>query len=143
MERKFSTIILSGLLLASFFAPGINWEGFTMSGFDMVVSDLTPRSKYILLIIPAAALFLLVSALSFDSDIKYNRILLLAPLLTLIVFFLLLFSNAANRTALGSIDPLKIVSLGFWMMLVPSLLLAGSNKRRILHLHEQYEQKTK
>jgi hypothetical protein len=138
MERKTSIIILSGLLLASFFAPFINWGGFTMSGFDMVLSDLTPQPKYILLAVPITALFLLVSALSFDSDIKYNRFFLLTPLLSLIALFLLLFSNAEYRAALGP-DPFRIVSLGFWMIAGISLILAVSKKKRVVRLHKQYE----
>ncbi len=129
MERKTSILVLSALLLASFFVPFIRWENFTMSGFDFVMSSYPPDIKYILLLIPGCALFLLVSALIDGATIINSKLFLWTPLIALISLFILLFSNAENRIALGSADPFKIFSLGFWMALAVTLILAGSGKR--------------
>src|SRR5204863_591161 len=100
MERKLSILILSGLLLASFFVPAIKWEGFTMSGFDFVVSEYTPSMKYIILVIPGCALCLLVGALVDEESIMRSKFLLMTPLVALVLSLILLFSNAENRLAI-------------------------------------------
>ena len=137
MERKTSILILSGLLLASFFAPAIKWEGFTMSGFDFVVSEYTPAIKYILLAIPFCALCLLVGALVDQENIMRSKPLLRTPLIALVLLLVLLFSNAENRLAIGSVDPFTIFNLGFWMLLVVSLLLPGLRKRTTIYRVKQ------
>ncbi len=135
MERKTSILLLSGLLLASFFVPFIPWQGFSMSGFDFVVSSHTPEIKYLLLAIPAIALFLLVSSVSFESELIYSRFILHTPLLTLISMFMLLATNKESRISMGAIDPLNISFLGLWIIVAASVLVLFIRKKRSVHIY--------
>jgi hypothetical protein len=136
MERKTSTLILSGLLLASFFIPFVRWENFTMSGFDFVVSSYPPDIKYILLLIPGCALCLLVSALIDGATIINSKFLLWIPLNALILLFLVMYSNAENRIALGSSNPLNVFFPGFWAALAISLILPNFRKKHLNLLYK-------
>jgi hypothetical protein len=129
MKRKISTLILSGLLLASFFVPFVKWENFTMSGFDFVVSSYPPDIKYILLLVPGCALCLLVSALIDGATIINSKLLLRVPLIALILLFFVLYSTAENRIALGSSNPLYVFFPGFWAALTISLILPNFRKK--------------
>ncbi len=139
MERKTSTLILSGLLLASFFVPFVRWENFTMSGFDFVVSSYPPDIKYILLLVPGCALFLLVGALIDEVTIIYSKFFLWTPLIALISLFVVLYSNPENRTALGSYNPLNVFFPGFWAALAISLILPNFRKKPLNLLYQSPE----
>ena len=129
MEKKTKLFILSSLLLVSFFVPNINWEGFAMSGFDFVVSAQTPDIKYFLLVIPVCALCLIETALSDSPRVVANRFFLQAPLLILVSLFAFVYFNTESRISLGTFNPLKIFSIGLWIALTVSLILAFMKKR--------------
>jgi len=123
MERKNLIFILSGLLLANFFVPFIEWGDFSMSGFDFVVSSNTPVIKYIMLAVPGCALFLMIGVLIDSTWLMYSKWLLRIPLFTMVLLLILLFSNSGSRAALNFENPFKIFELGFWIALTVSSLL--------------------
>ena len=129
MERKSLLLILSGLILGGFFMPFVRWDEFTMSGFDMMVSSHPPEIKYILVALPVTALYLIVTVLGFDEGIRYNKLILSAPLIAIAVLFSVLCLNTESRASV-SIDPLDTSSLGLWIAIVASVILAGLRKRR-------------
>jgi hypothetical protein len=128
MKKKTKLFILSSLLLISFFVPNFNWEGFAMSGFDFVVSSQTPDFKYFLLVIPACALCLIATALSDSPRIVANRLFLQAPLMILISIFIFFYFNAESKISLGTLNPLKMFSIGLWIALSISLVLVFKKK---------------
>jgi hypothetical protein len=117
MNRKDLTILLSAILLVCFFIPNVEWDSFEMSGFNFVISSNTPDTKYILLLGPFSALFLLAGAFN-NKDYAFSRNLMrLIPFFTMIILFVICYREAPGDFSLRDVD------LGCWIALIASLLL--------------------
>jgi hypothetical protein len=130
MRNNNSIMVLAAFLIIAFFTPFLKWDDFTMSGFDFVVSDLTPKVKYILVIVPLIGLYLVVSSM-LDSQIKHSKYILSIPLSAIVLMYLALEINSSNRVLLGT-NPFGISFLGTWIAVIVSYLLikTGSRKER-------------
>lgn len=117
MNRKDLTMILSAILLACFFIPNVEWDSFEMSGFNFVVSDHTPDTKYILLSGPFAALFLLAAAINNNEYVLSSSLMRCIPFFATIISFIICYGKAPAGFSLGNMD------IGSWIALVTSLLL--------------------
>jgi hypothetical protein len=130
MRNNNSIIVLAAFLIIAFFTPFLKWDDFTMSGFDFVVSDLTPKLKYLLVVVPLIGLYLLVSSM-LDSQIKHSKYILSIPLSAIVLTYLDLEINSSSRVLLGT-NPFDISFLGTGLAIIASYLLikTGSKKER-------------
>ncbi len=94
-----------------------------MSGFDLVVSEHTPPVKYLLIVLPATALYILFTCLGFETDIHHNKFIMMAPLTSIIAVFGKLIFDLESRELLN-INPLDVSSIGFWIAITISAILA-------------------
>ena len=110
MTRKDLIASLFFILLACFFIPFVEWDSFEMSGMNFVLSSHTPDTKYILLLIPGSALFVLSKVIR-GKDIRY------IPFCVAILLFIICYSEKSDKGIL------QIMDYGYWITLFASLLL--------------------
>jgi len=131
MKRKTATQICSIVILCSFFLPIFRWHGFEMSGMNYIISDHVPSYKYILLAIPVSALLLFWGTM----DGKYllgRRTLSWTPLAGLILTSVAMFTRGrSDDDFYDNENPFFAIDLGFWLLLLFSLLLVlNKNKKQ-------------
>ena len=125
MRRRSITIFLSIALIASFFIPYYNWDSFSLSGLDFVLSTHTPGLKYLLLLIPLSGILLLLEALSDDRYLINKQWLMKIPLIVSITMaFVIYFNMNSKAMPFERISYLQILGWGFWLIMIISLLLA-------------------
>ena len=110
MNKKTLTTVLFFILLSCFFIPLAEWDSFEMSGMNFVLSSHTPDTKYILLVIPVSALFVLLKAIK-GEKLRY------LPFCISIFLFIICNSEPSDKNIL------QIMDYGFWITLIISLLL--------------------
>lgn len=124
MNRKILTIILSIVIIAGFFLPfGQSFE--SGSAFDIVQgpssgSDIEVMiMKYGWLLIPVSGLALLIGALNKEQYAPARIFWALLPLLFLLYWVIRPVTDGGQIE-----DLLKIVGIGFYVMLAGALVLA-------------------
>jgi hypothetical protein len=124
MNQKILTIILAVLLIAGFFLPfGQSFE--SGSAFDIVQAPSFGSEievmimKYGWLLIPVSGLALLIGALNKEHYVPARIFWALLPLLFLLYFVIRPVIDGVEIAAM-----LKLVGIGFYVMLVGALVLA-------------------
>jgi hypothetical protein len=134
MSNRIWTIVLAIALIGSFFLPFLKSGIIEVSGYDYVFKSVTSKGnweKYVWLIIPVAAILLLIGALLNGNYFLGRSFLAWLPLLVVIFIIIRLYMDADARGASISITNfIKIFGTGFWATFVCSLLLAFVNPRR-------------
>jgi len=123
MNKKMVTIILAIALLAGFFLPYVSFLGQGASGFDMVKSE-GAADKYILVLVPLAAILLVLGAVNNGKYILSRGIL---AILGLVGVLYLIVNYMINGGDIGAI--IKILGLGYWISLVAALGLVLYNPK--------------
>ena len=123
MNRNDLTITLSAILLACFFIPVVQWDSYEMSGMNFILSDFTPDTKYIFLICPGSCFILLLGTLSRTKWATERNILRVLPLLSVIILFVICFSENPGGSSFSHMD------MGAWGGLIGSFQLAFMNLR--------------
>jgi hypothetical protein len=128
---KEQTILFSAILLASFFLPIVEWDSFEMSGLNFVLSAHTPGTKYILLLGPFCALFLLLGAIYYNGYAFSQNLVRWLPFITSVIFVVICYKEAPGSFTW------RDIYLGGWINLAASLLLiyAGPKKPGIVEYH--------
>jgi hypothetical protein len=127
-NKRVLTIVLSIILLVSFFLPyfGHIWRG--ASGYTMVANYETVAGsweRYIWLFIPVSAILLLIGAFNKERYIVSRKFLSLLPLLTIIFICIWL------RTVSFSYETLiSWLGFGFWVSILASLFLVFYNPQK-------------
>jgi hypothetical protein len=117
MNRNELTILLSAILLACFFLPIVQWDSFEMTGFNFVLSDHTPDTKYFLLLGPFSALILLLGSVykkRYATKINLARSL---PFISAIILFIICYKESPDGFSFRNMD------IGCWIALIASSLL--------------------
>lgn len=129
MDRKTLTIILAVALIGSFFLPYFSFFGTGVSGLDTVTSSGGSWEKYVLLLIPLAALLLLLGELG-NNYIIARALLVWLPLLA--VLFMLIINPLIQGAAFGDIFKMlgKGYGVGLWITIPASLVLAFYNPKK-------------
>ncbi len=124
MDKKMLTIILAILLIAGFFLPYVSMFGMNISGFDMIKAPGGNWEKYVTLIIPIAAVLLLVGAMNNENYFISRSILAFLPLLG--VLFIMFLSPLISGAAIGDIFKAigKGYGIGLWITIAASVVLA-------------------
>jgi len=117
MNRNELTILLSAILLACFFLPVVQWDSFEMSGFNFVLSDHTPDTKYFLLLGPFSALILLLGSIYKKRYASKQNLARSLPLFAAVLLFVICFRQSPDGFSFLNMD------IGSWTALIVSLLL--------------------
>jgi hypothetical protein len=127
MDRKTLTIVLSVILIVGFFLPYIGKAPFAFSAYDMVFNDRSGDwEKYLWLLVPIPALFLLIGALNNDRYFISRGLLVWLPLLTLIYIPVRMMSISDSNDFKTLV---KIMGYGYWISLAAALFLAFARPR--------------
>ncbi len=133
MNNRTWTIVMSLGLIGCFFLPFIKSGNVEVSGYDAVFNSVAGKyawEKYIWLLIPVPAVFLLIGALN-GYYFLGRSLLSWLPLMTVIYILVRFYLNV--KTPAGSIsftDFIKLFGVGFWITAALSILLAFVNPRR-------------
>jgi len=127
MDRKTLTMILAVVLIGGFFLPYFKMGPFTISGFDFIKAKGGDWDKYLMLVIPLAAVLLLVGALNNENYILGRGLLSWLPLLGLLYLIVRSIIEAKGQ-GIGEI--FKILGLGYWISLAAALVLAFYNPKK-------------
>jgi hypothetical protein len=134
MERRTAIAILSAALFCSFFFPIFNWHHYEMSGLNYILSDHISGHKYFLLLIPFSSLFVFWSAVNSEARFFNRKKLSWIPFLTLLFIAIMQYRSwnsgnnfFENERALSSID------LGFWMILLFSMMLIVASRKKFMY----------
>lgn len=128
MNRKILTIILSVLLIGSFFLP--MGAGGNTSAFDLVQGPSFGKNieailmKYLWLVMPLTGIILLIGALNNENYFLGRGFWALLPLIALL--FLLFGIPLMQGAEIGDIfkTVFKMYGIGVWVALGASLVLA-------------------
>jgi hypothetical protein len=136
-NNKSIIIIVSAILLVSFFLPWINffvrisaWEML----FGKMVNYIDTDFKYIAVLIPLTSIIIIYCA-AFNNE-KYpisKGLLFIMPMLTLIVISMaIVFKIDSNAGRYGSADLesiIKVFGIGFWLTVISSFVLPFINSQ--------------
>ena len=117
MNRNELTILLSAILLACFFLPVVEWDSFEMTGFNFVLSDHTPDTKYFLLLGPFSALNLLFGAIYKKKYASKLNLTVSLPFQTVIMLFVICYTESPDGFSFRNMD------IGCWIAFIASMLL--------------------
>lgn len=117
MNRNELTILLSAILLTCFFLPIVEWDSFEMSGFNFVLSDHTPDTKYFLLLGPFSALLLLLGSIYKKNYASKRYLARSLPFLAAIMLFIICYRESPDGFSFRNLD------IGSWIALIASSLL--------------------
>jgi hypothetical protein len=132
VDRKTLTIILSLALIACFFLPYLKFGDISASGFDIVTAPMIRNAdrgivmiKYVWLLIPLAAIILLIGALNNGHYFLGRAIWAFLPLLALAFVVAKIYRDAKSLNSPFSISTFaENFDISFWISLVLSLVLA-------------------
>jgi len=126
MNRKIFTVILSVVLIASFFLP-VSSLSFSGSAFDIVKGPSYGSSielmlmKYLWILIPVSGLILLIGSLNNENYFLGRGLWAFLPLLALIYLLAWPIIQSGSKINIG--DMVKNFGVGLWVALGASLLL--------------------
>jgi hypothetical protein len=128
MNKRILTIILGVVLIASFFLP--LFSGVSISGFDMVKAPGSSGNidlmvlKYIWIIFPLSGLMLLIGAANNGNYFLGRGLWAWLPLLAVIY---IIVRPVIEGEKIG--DMIKSFGVGFWVIVVASLVAAIYNPK--------------
>ena len=124
MNKKKQIKIISLAIAGSFFLPIFNWHNYEMNGLNFILSSHIDSYKYFLLLIPGAV-FLLFSEMHNKHFLIFNtKILACLPLVSLFFVFFMAYTNKnASIVFYGGQNIFSMIDIGFWAILIFSLLL--------------------
>lgn len=130
MNRRYLTIVMAVALLAAFFLPLLNIEGFKPSAFDIVKAPGKSNDvlmKYIWVLIPLSGIILLVGAMNNEQYFLGRGIWAWLPFATIVFVLIRLYVKSQEMGAKVSVSEFaKGFAVGFWIMFAASLILAFS-----------------
>ncbi len=132
MDRKTITIVLALALISCFFLPYLKYGTVSANGFNLLTSKATSGAdkglllmKYIWILIPVAAIMLIVGALNNGNYFLRRSIWALLPLLTVLLVMAQLFRDTKSiKSGITISDLSENFGIGYWITAGISLVLA-------------------
>lgn len=132
MDRKTITIVLALALISCFFLPYLKYGSISANGFNLLTTKTLGSAakgllllKYVWILIPVAAIMLIVGALNNGNYFLGRGIWALLPLFTVLLVMVQIFRDAKQiKSSVAFSDLSENFGIGYWITAGISLVLA-------------------